>query len=550
MKLRSPFLPFLLIFCLLSHAFPSAYQNRPKLIVVIIIDQFRADYLERYYDRFGEGGFRLLMDHGANFSDCHYDYANTHTAPGHATLFTGAYSDGHGIGGNEWWDPALRKVVTSVEDSRYQTLKPGGSNETGVSPHNLLADTIGDELRLATAGKSRVFGISFKDRAAVLPAGYSGNAAYWIDHDDGGWETSSYYMKSLPQWVVSFVASGPTKKYLNREWNGADGSVLDTTAPATNAAGQPVGFYDLVGKTPFANDYEFDFAKELIRQEKLGGGPTTDLLSISLSANDILGHRVGPDSPKMAAMAVALDRQFADFFAFLQQQLGKENVWVALSADHGIAPVVEQAQAIHVPASRLDSAGMAQQINLKLAQRFPQFTGGPRCLRPEDARRTHRENTPDFVAAMSWPIAYLCKDDFDALKIGEAEAEQMVGDVFKLTAGLRAAYTRAQLTAGDVPQSSYGQQYLHSRAEYGGWYVIGELAPFVVGTASGTDHSTSYNYDTHVPLAFYGAPFKPGTYRSHSEPVDMVATFSALLGIERPSHSIGRVLTEALAPQR
>ena len=151
---------------------------------------------------------------------------------------------------------------------------------------------------------------------------------------------------------------------------------------------------------------------------------------------------------------------------------------------------------------------------------------------------------------MSWPIAYLCKDDFDALKIGEAEAEQMVGDVFKLTAGLRAAYTRAQLTAGDVPQSSYGQQYLHSRAEYGGWYVIGELAPFVVGTASGTDHSTSYNYDTHVPLAFYGAPFKPGTYRSHSEPVDMVATFSALLGIERPSHSIGRVLTEALAPQR
>ena len=198
MKFRSCLLSVALLCSFLTSAFGSAYENRPKLIVVIVIDQFRGDYLERYYDRFGEGGFRLLMDHGANFIDCHYDYANTHTAPGHATLFTGTYSDGHGIGGNEWWDPALRKVVSSVEDSRYQTLKPGGSSETGVSPHNLLADTIGDELRLATAGKSRVFGISLKDRASVLPAGHSGNAAYWIDHEDGAWITSSYYMKSLP----------------------------------------------------------------------------------------------------------------------------------------------------------------------------------------------------------------------------------------------------------------------------------------------------------------------------------------------------------------
>ena len=320
-------------------------------------------------------------------------------------MFTGAYSDGHGIGGNEWWDPALHKIVTSVEDNRYQTLKPGGSNETGVSPHNLLADTIGDELRLATAGKSRVFGISLKDRAAVLPAGYSGNAAYWIDHEDGAWVSSSYYMKSLPPWLVAFEASGPTKKYLNQEWKGLDGSVLDSTAPATNAAGQRLGFYDLVGKTPFANDYEFDFAKELIRQEKLGNGSATDFLSISLSANDLLGHRVGPDSPKMAAMALALDRQLADFFAFLKQQVGLENVWIALSADHGIAPLVESAQTMHVPAARLNSASMAQQINLKLAEQFPQMTGGPRCLRPEDARLSHRESMPDFVAWMNWPIA-------------------------------------------------------------------------------------------------------------------------------------------------
>jgi len=540
----------LTIFLLIASAFGSAYQNRPKLIVVIVIDQFRGDYLERYYDRFGEGGFRLLMDHGANFTDCHYDYANTRTAPGHATLFTGAYSDGHGIAGNEWWDPLLRKVVTSVEDDHYETLKPGGSNETGVSPHNLLADTIGDELKLATAGKSRVFGISFKDRAAILPGGYSANAAYWIDHDDGAWESSSYYVKALPQWVVAFDASGPGKKYLNQDWKGPDGTILDSTTPATNSAGLPLGFYDLVGKTPFANDYELDFAKELIKQEKLGNGPTTDLLSISLSANDILGHKVGPNDPKMAAMALALDHQLADFFVFLKQQFGFENVWIALSADHGIASLVDDAQAMRIPGGYLDESSMAQQINQRLAARFPQVTGGPRCLRAEDAKRTHREGTPDFVAWMTWPIAYLCKEDFEAVKMSEAEAEQLVGDTFKQVAFLRAFYTRTQLTRGMLPASPYGEQYLHSTSQYGGWYVVGQPAPFFIGSPSGTDHSTSYNYDSHVPLAFYGAPFKPGTYRTHSEPVDMVATFSALLGIERPTHSIGRVLTEALTTQR
>lgn len=540
----------LTILSLLTSAFGSAYQNRPKLVVVIVIDQFRGDYLERYYDRFGEGGFRLLMDHGANFTDCHYDYANTRTAPGHATLFTGAYSDGHGIALNEWWDPMLRKVVTSVEDNHYETLKPGGSNEIGVSPHNLLADTIGDELKLATAGKSRVFGVSFKDRAAVLPGGYSANAAYWIDREDGAWESSNYYFKALPQWVVSFDAVGPQKKYLNQEWKGPDGAVLDTTAPATNSAGLPLGFYDLVGKTPFANDYEFDFAKELIKQEKLGSGPTTDLLSISLSANDILGHRVGPNDPKMAAMALALDRQLADFFNFLKQEFGLENVWIALSADHGIAPLPDDAQAMRMPGGYLDESSMAQQINQRLAARFPQVTGGPRCLRPEDAKRTHREGTPDFVAWMNWPIAILCKENFDAVRMGEADAEQLVGETFKQVAFLRNFYTRTQLTRGTLPDSRYNKQYLHSTTPYGGWYVVGQPAPFFIGSPAGTDHSTPYNYDAHVPLAFYGAPFKPGTYREHAEPVDMVATFSALLGIERPTHSIGRVLTEALSTQR
>src|SRR5436853_2597492 len=195
----------------------SAYNARPKLIVIIVIDQFRGDYLERYRDQFGEGGFRLLLDHGAYFTDCNYDYANTHTAPGHATLLTGAYSNGHGIHANSWWDPRTKRMVTSVQDDGTRLIGLAGSLP-GASPHNLLADTLGDELKLATQGKARVFGIALKDRAAVLPAGFAGDAAYWIDQKTGRWITSTYYRSELPKWLSDFNGSKRAEKYLNKEW--------------------------------------------------------------------------------------------------------------------------------------------------------------------------------------------------------------------------------------------------------------------------------------------------------------------------------------------
>ena len=189
-----------LLFCFLLFApasFASAYNAQPKLVVVIVIDQFRGDYLQRYQDQFGQGGFRLLLDHGAYFSDCYYEYANTTTGPGHATLLTGAYSNGHGILANEWWDPHKEKMVTSVEDDNAR-LVGISSNGPGASPHNLLADTLGDELKLATQGKARVFGIALKDRAAILPAGFSADGVYWIDHKSGAWITSDVLPQRTP----------------------------------------------------------------------------------------------------------------------------------------------------------------------------------------------------------------------------------------------------------------------------------------------------------------------------------------------------------------
>jgi len=524
-SLRSTVLGFLLCLGLAGASFGSAYNARPKLVVIVVIDQFRADYLERYRDQWGEGGFRLLLEHGADFTDCNYNYANTRTAPGHSTLLTGAYSNGHGIMANKWWDPQKKKMVTSVEDDGAKLVGIAGSGP-GASPHNLLADTLGDELKLATQGKARVFGVALKDRAAILPAGFAGNGAYWIDQKTGTWITSTYYRSDLPKWAQDFNDSKRSEKYLNQDWKDSDGKVLRTTKPAE---GKLDSFYELVGSTPYGNDYEFEFARELVTSEKLGNGPATDLLIVSLSANDILGHKAGPDSAEMQAMAMAMDRQLAGFFEFLGHQLGLANVWIALSADHGVAPLPQVAAKLRLPAAGLAADKMRSQVNTALSARFA--------------------HPAEYLKNFDYPLAWLNSDAFAAIKIKEEDAERAVGDALTQI-GLRAYYTRSQLERGDVPTSETGLKYLHSYSPLGGWYVIGVPIPFAVGSSSGTDHTSPYTYDTHVPLALYGLPFQPGTYRTHAEPVDLAATLASLLGINAPTHSLGRVLTEILAPPR
>jgi len=525
LPLRSLALALLVCLCFRSWARASAYNGHPKLVVVIVIDQFRGDYLERYRDQFGEGGFRLLLDHGANFTDCNYNYANTRTAPGHATLFTGAYSNRHGILANEWWDTQKKRMVTSVEDDDTRILGVT-TNSPGSSPHNLLAGTLGDELKLATQGKARVFGIALKDRAAVLPAGFAGDGAYWIDQKSGLWITSTYYRSDLPKWVQDFNAGKRAEKYLNLDWKDSDGRVLRSTKPLE---GKDPIFYELVGTTPFANDYEFDFARELVTNERLGNGPATDLLIISLSANDILGHKVGPDSPEVRAMTLATDRQLAGFFDFLGHEVGLANIWIALSADHGVAPLVSTATALHIPAVSLPAEKLRAQINQALSAKLQ---------RPNE-----------YVRDLDFPVAWLNEEAFAAIKLKEEDAERAVGEAMK-QAGLRGYFTRSQLRDGDVPNTETGAQYLHSYSPLGGWYVIGTTAPFSLGVSSGTDHASPYTYDTHVPLAFYGLPFQPGTYRTHAEPVDLAVTLASLLGIDAPSQAMGRVLVEALVPPR
>jgi predicted AlkP superfamily pyrophosphatase or phosphodiesterase len=509
---------------LIPAAFASAYNARPKLVVVIVIDQFRGDYLERYRDQFGDGGFRVFLDRGAYFTECNYDYANTRTAPGHSTLLTGSYTSGHGIMANEWWDPEKKKRVTSVEDDTTK-LVGGGKGGPGASPHNLLTDTLGDELKLATGGKARVFAVSLKDRAAVLPAGFSGDGAYWIDPKSGDWLTSTYYRPDLPEWARNFNTSHRAQKFLNREWKDSDGNILGSTAPRNGKDGTPDSFYEVVGSTPFANDYEFEFAKELVLYEKLGAGPATDLLIVSLSANDILGHGVGPDSPQMRSMALELDKSLAEFFNFLGHQIGMANVWMALSADHGIAPLPDFAKTLRLPAANLDTKAVHEQINSLLSKKY-----GKKA---------------DYLHDLDYPLAWLNEEAFAGKKEADAEAD---AGAAMMQAGLAGYFTKSQLARGEVPATETGRRYSNSYSPEGGWYVMGIPRPFQVGSGKGTNHETPFSYDTHVPLAFYGLAFQPGVYRTHAEPVDLAVTFASLLGINTPAKATGRVLIEALQP--
>jgi len=551
----------LLLICALTFSFtPSswaaAYDAHPKLVVILVIDQFRGDYLDRYRADFKGRGFKLFLDKGAYFPDCYYNYANTKTAPGHATIGTGAYTDGHGIASNEWWDLSRNKErpISSVEDENYRIVgapdasipanAPGAPPDApkfliGSSPRNLLASTVGDELRLATKGQSKVYGISLKDRASILPAGATANAAFWIDQASGRFITSTFYMPQLPDWATQFNTGGRVEQ-----------AAQEANVPGTTQ------FYDLVGRTPTANSYELDFAKALIQGEQLGHHPTTDLVTISLSANDILGHQLGPDSDYQHQMIDALDTDLDSFFTWLDKNIdgGLGNVWISLTADHGVAPVPATAAQLGLNAASIDLEKLTANLNDAINQKF-----------------SPGEKNEYLLPRQELPYLALNPPVFERAGINEQEAEQAVQNALQSAIDsltkptdtttpsetrlpahpvLFASYTRQQLAQGMVPPTQFGEILGHSYSKNGGWYVMAIAQAYQMELLNGiqTTHFSPYSYDRHVPLGFYGAPFAPGIYHGRVAPVDIAATFASLLGVNQPSASIGHILTQAFKP--
>jgi predicted AlkP superfamily pyrophosphatase or phosphodiesterase len=530
-------LVFLVAFCV-PQGFADAYNARPKLVIILVFDQFRGDYLDRYKAEFkAKNGWNLFLKQGAHFTDCYYDYANLVTAAGHATIGTGAYTDGHGIPLNEWYetgpDGALHQV-SSVADNRYALVgAPTGTRDlTGASAHNELATTLGDELVLATGGRARVFGISMKDRAAILTSGHATKGAFWVDHDTGTWETSTYWMKALPGWAIQFNTS-------------------DHVAIARKQSGIPQGsFYEKVGRSVASVVYQLEFAQTLIVGEKLGQNPehVTDMITISISSTDINGHAVGPDDQSQKQLIVESDAALDTFFTFLDKTVGLKNIMVALTSDHGVATTQKAGDAMGMPVLDFSADEFMKPLEQMLEAKYPAKGKG------------------HYVLQMDNPYILLNRGAFEIAGVSEEEAENtakiMVQQIFarfvsqsgKSTNGrleeppaLIHIYTSEQMREGKLPETEYGRLIAHSYSPCIGWALHLAFGPYQFPWhGSGTTHFSANGYDRHVPLDFYGSAFIPGTYHGIVAPVDIAATFASVLRINRPSAAVGRVLTEAI----
>ncbi len=509
--------------------------TRPKLVIIIIIDQFRNDYLDRFRPYFVEGGFNRLLS-GTRFANCRYDYAVTATGPGHATLLTGTYPNIHGIIENEWYDRSLKRPVNCVEDLNTKVVDSahGPGEERGASPQYLLGSTLGDELRLASGFQSKVVSISLKDRGAILPGGHTANAAYWYQPRTGRFISSTYYMTALPQWVSEFNDGAPSKEYCGKAWSalpitpGAVEKTLGEIKVASSEACPNSRFLAWLNGTPFISELELKFAREAVRNEKLGQGTATDLLTVSLSANDFIGHAYGPYSPQVSDMTLRTDRYLAAFFAEIDRLVGLTNVWIVLSADHGVAPTPKTIR--------------EQRLGLGLFR--------PSSVREALAASLSGTFGPDnWIDAVDIPYVYLNQNALAKHKVSRESAESAAATAAATVPGIFASFTRTEILreGGSSPVFSRKVSNSFFSRRSGDVFLI--LDPFAVpsGGETETTHGSPWSYDASVPLIFWGSQFRSGTIDIPCQPIDLVPTLAAALGLNVPSGSTGTPLAVALA---
>lgn len=521
----------------------------PKLVVVIVVDQFRYDYLERFNDLFGTRGFRRLMNDGALFTNANYSYVPTFTACGHAAIFTGSVPAQNGIVGNTWFDREQGKVRLMVsDDSARLVTGEGPEGSTGVaSPRALIGTTIGDQIRLATNLRSKVVAVSFKDRSAVLPGGQRPNGAFWFSEANGQFVSSDYYSKELPMWVREFNKTTRPDKYFGAKW---ERSLPDAAYARAQAVNLPIQtsalgnsfphavtggenkpgsrFYNAFQLTPFASEYLEEFGKSAIENEQLGADPFTDLFSISFSSPDLTGHYYGPDSQEIVDTYVRLDRVIADLLDFIDKRVGLSNTLVAMTGDHGVAPVPEYAKSIGFDAERLKPAAVIDAANQALSARF---------------------GDGKWVLAFVNDQMYLDQKLIDARKADPAEAERIAGEAALATPGVVNFFTRSQIVGARMPDTRIASRVSNgfNRKRSGDVWLITKPFTFFVEGGLPTTHGSPYNYDTHVPVIFFGAGVRAGRYNAECTPSDIAPTLAALLGVEQPSNRVGRVLVDAIA---
>ena len=498
------------------HEPPRPAAARPKLVLGIVVDQFRYDYTTRFAARYTQGLHTLLTE-GAVFVDAHQDHFPTVTAAGHATFMTGSTPATSGITGNEWYDRKLGHNVTSVEDTDTQLIG-GAPGAIGSSPHNLLISTVGDELKIADHSQSHVIGISMKDRAAILPSGHMADAAYWFDDTTGAIVSSTWYFSQLPVWVQQFNAAQPAQRDLGKVWSVPSATKSFVTLPSTPGK----AYIEAWEETPWSNDLLEQFAEQAMQQEHLGQHAETDLLTVSFSANDHLGHAVGPDDPAVEEMSVATDAAIGRLIAAAERQAGgREHLVVVMTADHGVAPTVAVSRARHMPGGVANRAEYEHTLEGALSTRF-----GP----------------GKWIVGSSETGLYLNQQLIREKKLASSDVEDEAARAVATLPWVERTYTRTDLlhrtAMASIPDDYVARSFFAERSPD----LLVVFKPYWLFNATGTSHGSPWVYDTHVPLIFWGAGIRQSVQTERAGISDVAPTLSTLLHIEIPSGSIGRIL--------
>ncbi len=507
--------------------------SRPKLVVGIVVDQMRWDFLYRYQDRYSAGGFKRLIKGGFTCENTMIPYLPTYTAPGHTCIYTGSVPAIHGIIGNYWYSRSLKKSTYCTDDT-VGTV--GSTSDAGkMSPRNMWVTTITDELRLATNFRSKVIGIAIKDRGAILPAGHSANAAYWFDNTNGAFITSTYYMKSLPDWVNRFNERKLPDQYMQQNWNTlypietyiestTDGKNYESKVPNEDNTFPHITAEITKDKnnsfryTPYGNNLTIEMAKAAIEGEHLGSSKSTDFLTVSFSSPDYIGHAFGPNSIEAEDTYLRLDKDLSAFFIYLDKQVGKGNYTIFLTADHGAAHVPDFLKENNIPAGNVRDSIIIASLNAMAEDRFK----------------------------IKGAVAYVINDQLffsknveteQSEKLTKAILEKLMEFPFIANAIDLKNVSNTTLTAiqKDMLVNGYNQK-LSGEVQF--FYK----PQYIDGSNKGTTHGSWNPYDAHIPLLWYGWGIKKGKTNRETYMTDIAATLAALLHIQMPSGCIGKVI--------
>jgi len=534
---------FLTATCILVLSSPLFSQSiaRPKLVVGVVIDQMRWDYLYRYYDRYDKkGGFKRMLEQGFTCENTLIPYAPTVTACGHTTLYTGAVPAISGITGNAWYDRALGRTVYCTEDNTVSTV--GTSTAAGrQSPRNMFVSTICDELRLATNFRSKVVGVALKDRGGILPAGHSANGAYWYDIANGNWITSTYYRTELPSWASSFNSKKEVDALYDKGWSllFPAASYVQSTSDDKIYEAKPFGNsfpYDtkkFIGKDygkitamPAGNTLTLDFAIAAIEGEGLGSDDITDFLALSFSSPDYIGHTFGPNSIESEDGFLRLDKELGRLMDYLDQKIGKNNYTLFLSADHGVAHVPEFMQENKMPGGRVKLGAMFTSINEGLFEKYHIR----QLAVSDDNYQLHLDHRL-----------------LDSAHIDKDEAARWVASYLSSQPGIARAFPVSQLNLVPLPETirkMLNNGYFPRRN--GDVQFILQPNHIEAYSTTGTTHGLWNPYDAHIPLLWYGWGIRQGKTNRETYMTDVAPTLAALLHIQEPNGTVGRVITEVL----